>query len=510
MGAQVQREGKEQMQNYSTNEIANGAEFPGTGAPPDVNPTVGPSELTAPTSAGPALTPSADELTTGPGAEAPATPSNNAASAGASTNSVTSHSQSFSSKPVTKVKVIKELARNSDYTSTYWKPPFEVPEGCESSIEAIVRRTALVRSPLAAIPLPNDSAPYGTTDELFGRLKNAIAAQASVSAQTSALLSYWTLSTWFSDGLSLTPGLVIVGPAHEGGLVLRALRNFCHYPLMLTRADIPSMERANWNTTPTLLLYAPNISKQMVTNLGCSSARGYMINSGGRYKDFYGPKGIYLGEEVPVDRIPRCSLQVRLLPTAPAFAMHQSPLTEATVQDLQNQLQEYRCKNLVRVNNSNFDASLLTSDTRAIANALGACVIDSPGLQSQLISFLTPVEYQREADRSTCLEAVMLEATLNLCHQGKAKIMVGEIATEFNQIGHARGERLVYSATKIGHPLKKVGLATRRLGKAGKGLLMDLATIKQVHDLAAAYGVGLGQDENNLHCPLCTENKRVM
>jgi hypothetical protein len=37
---------------------------------------------------------------------------------------------------------------------------------------------------------------------------------------------------------------------------------------------------------------------------------------------------------------------------------------------------------------------------------------------------------------------------------------------------------------------------------------MDLPTIAGVHDLVAVYGgVGLEQDENNLSCPLCTENK---
>ena len=178
------------------------------------------------------------------------------------------------------------------------------------------------------------------------------------------------------------------------------------------------------------------------------------------------------------------------------------------VKDLQNQLLRYRCKNLVRVYNSDFDASLLTSDTRAIANSLGACIIESPGLQSKLISLLTPFESQRQADRSTSLEALTLEATLNLAHSGQGQILVNEIANEVNRIALARGERLHYSAETIGHRLKKIGLVTRRLGNAGKGLVMDLTTMAGVHDLVAVYGGGgLEQDENNLSCPLCTENK---
>jgi len=101
-----------------------------------------------------------------------------------------------------------------------------------------------------------------------------------------------------------------------------------------------------------------------------------------------------------------------------------------------------------------------------------------------------------------------MEAPLNLCHEGKNQFLVSEIATEVNRIGKARGERLIYSPEKVGHLLKKVCLVPRRLGKAGRGLVMDLATMTRAHQLAAAYGgAGLDQEESNLHCPLCVENK---
>jgi hypothetical protein len=150
-------------------------------------------------------------------------------------------------------------------------------------------------------------------------------------------------------------------------------------------------------------------------------------------------------------------------------------------------------------------------DVRPIANALGACIVDSPKLQDRLVSLLAPIADQRHTDRSTSLEGLTLEATLSLCHQGNAQILVGEIATEVNRISKARGERLNYSAETVGHRLKKVGLFTRRLGKAGKGLAVDQATVARIHDLAAAYGgVGLDLNEDNLHCALCVENKVVI
>ena len=496
------------MQNYSTNVNANVAEVPRTGAAPDVIPTVVPSETTELTAADP-IDGGVDEHSAGPSDVGPTATSSVPPPAVASTNSVTGQAQSCAAKPTLKVKCIEEPVRSNKNNLTAWKPPFEVEQGFEGSLKEIIKRAESVRAPLQATPVPTGSARYGTTEELFGRLQQAIAGQAFLPEQTSALLTFWTICTWFADSLPIAPGLVIVGPEFEGDLTLRTLRNFCRYPLMLAGADVACLQRADWRSTPTLLFYGPNITKQMATVLGCATSRGYMVGDAGEYKDFYGPKAIYIGQEVSTDRMPRCSLLARLQPTSLVPATQDSvPVTEALVQDLRNQLQRYRCKNLVRVYNSDFDASLLTSDTRAVANALGACIIDSPGLQSQLISLLTPVESQRQADRSTCLEAVTLEATINLCHQSKAQILVGEIATEVNRIALARGERLHYSAETIGHRLKKIGLVTRRLGKAGKGLVMDLATAARVHELAAVYGgVGLEQDENNLHCSLCIENK---
>jgi hypothetical protein len=200
------------------------------------------------------------------GAVAPATTLNSQVQAEL-TDSASSHSQRSVAKQVLNVKCIEEPVRTSKNNMTTWKPPFEVEEGFEGSLKEIIRRADLVRAPWNATPLPTGSARYGTTEELFGRLQQAIAGLACLPEQTSALLTYWTISTWFPDGLSLAPGLSIVAPEFEGDLVLRTLRNFCRFPMILTRADTTSLLRANWHTTPTLLFFDPNISKQMVATL---------------------------------------------------------------------------------------------------------------------------------------------------------------------------------------------------------------------------------------------------
>jgi hypothetical protein len=280
---------------------------------------------------------------------------------------------------------------------------------------------------------------------------------------------------------------------------------------MMTEVNSASLKNLDWHTRPTLLMFGPTITKQMASLLGCTTSRGYLVAADGRYKDYYGAKAVYLGAELSVDRAPRCSVRVHLNPNLARGAQNTPQPTEPEVQSLQNQLLRYRLRNLVRVYNSDFDAAGLPLEARTIANALGACIVDSPKLQSELILLLAPLADQQLADFSSSLEGITLEATLNLCHDGKTQILVGEIAAEVNRIAKARGERLHYSAETIGHRLRKVGLITRRLGKAGKGLAMDLVTTTLLHKLATVYGgVGLDQDDDNLHCRHCIENKPVM
>jgi hypothetical protein len=65
-----------------------------------------------------------------------------------------------------------------------------------------------------------------------------------------------------------------------------------------------------------------------------------------------------------------------------------------------------------------------------------------------------------------------------------------------------------FSAEKVGHRLKGASLLTRRLGAPGNGLVFDPATQVLLHEVASAYPcVGSNNENENLRCPLCTENR---
>ena len=386
-----------------------------------------------------------------------------------------------------------------------------VEAGHESSLEDIVERGKALCHPRRGIPLPVHIEPYGTTSELFTEIKKTILAQTSLSNQVSAVLTYWCLSTWFMDSLEIAPCLVITGSSFEGDVVLRTLKTFCRFPFLMAGVTSADLKKINWTAHPTLLLFDPNLTKQMAALLACSTSPGYMVNTTKNYLDYFGPKAIYLGEDLPTHPIPRSSVHVNATAMSKVGPGYGRPLSESIVQSFQNRLFGYRLRNMVRVHDSEFDASDLPPDTGAVANALGACIVDAPELQEELVSLLAPRAQQQLGDRSNSLEALAVEATLRLCHQGKLQIFVREIADEVNRIQTSRGERLNFTAEKVGHKLKKVGLYTQRLGSAGNGLLVDRATRVLVHELASALlGAGFSSDDENVHCPVCDENKGPM
>ena len=90
---------------------------------------------------------------------------------------------------------------------------------------------------------------------------------------------------------------------------------------------------------------------------------------------------------------------------------------------------------------------------------------------------------------SNTTEAVILEATLALSRDGREHAYAREIAAAANRLLEARGETARLSPEKVGTGLKGLGLRTRRLSQTGNGLMFDKATVAQIRELSAVYGV---------------------
>lgn len=400
----------------------------------------------------------------------------------------------ISSKTVSSRPGVPEIFRINKNQREYRTPPLEVEAGDEASVDEIIERSLRTRFPLSATPHPISAESYGTTVELFSRIRSTIAEQTGISKRSSSLLAYWVFSTWFTEALPLAPCLAIGGSTHGGDVVLRTLKMLCRNSLLMASVNADALKRVNWHVPPTLLIYEPDVSKKLIAIIGASTRPGYLVSSREKDQDYFGSKAIFLGDNLNLDQLPRYGVYIDATAKDDTETNDVRCLTESNIQHFQNQLEDYRLRNLVKVYKSTFDAKGLPLETRAIANALGACLVDAPGLQSEIVSALAPYAEQRLVDRTSSLEALTIEAALALWHRGKDRLFVREIADEVNSILKARGENLKLNPETVGHKLKKVNLHTRRLGKAGNGLVMDQATNKHILELSAMY-LGAGTDE---------------
>jgi hypothetical protein len=390
---------------------------------------------------------------------------------------------------------------------------YSLPSDEASFVERKFAQAEYKRDPWESMPLPTGYAAYRTTEELFARIKLAIAEQTHLSDKDSALLTLWVFSTWFHDVLSIAPGLVVTGPAHDGDAVLHALYAFCYHPVLVAEMTGAALSEIKWDKKPTLLIFEPNLSKRLAALLCSSTRRGYLalrtVPGASRSAfDYYGPKAIYAGEDPPIRAMLKHSVHINASPAPGVYSQHVVPMPEEMTQKLQNQLLRYRSEHLPEVSKLELHAAGLSPDFNAIASALCECIVHAPGLQNELVSLLTPYSEQQIAERLDDLGTLSVGAALTLCHQGKGKILINEIAAEVNRVLRDRGERIQYRPENVGHRLKKAGLLSRRVSAAGNGFVLDHATQVRIHEVAATYGcVGLTDDKENLHCPLCQQNK---
>jgi len=392
---------------------------------------------------------------------------------------------------------------------TYRKLGILLPTSTGAPNETGLPAPEAVATSDAEMAMPSEPPPpprVATAPELVHWMKRVLLAQTHLSNDAAELVAFWVISTWHQEALAVRPCLVITGPAHHAIRVLHVLEKFCPKAALL--ADFRRGDLGQLSCCRTILISEPNLNKRTANLLSGLTDSSFFAVAGPSLAPRSKSTAIYAGENPETHPIQN-SIHIHLTPTSAEPAI--SPLWLQKMVELERvpiHLQQYREKNARHVLQSTWSPSGLSAETASVATELGRCLVDAPELLLKLVALLKTRDKQHLSELSNTAEGVILEATLNLCHEGKSQFLVREIATEANRIAKERGERLSYSAETVGHRLKKVGLSTRRLGKAGRGLVMDLPTIARIHELAKGYGgAGLEQAETNLNCPFCTENK---
>ena len=337
--------------------------------------------------------------------------------------------------------------------------------------------------------LPTNVQSFRTTRELFDDISALLQRHVMLPSKECSLLTYWSIATWFTDYLSHLPSIVISGPASIADLLLRTLVAVCCKPVLLGELSPTVLRKLPINEiTPTLLIREPQLNRYMSALLNASNQPGYLFFNGQTFQQLYCPKCIYVGEQSKDHPATSNSIQINLGGSV-SKPLHPLP-TEDKITYFHNRLLAYRLLSHDKVANSTFRVSGFRPEISAVAEVLAAAIVDDVELQRGIIEVLKDRDEQSRVDRASGVNGVVLRAVLFHCHQkDQQKLFVREIAATANRIYAEDGESLKVSSETVGHVLKYLGLYSRRLGNAGRGLMFDKATQSYAHRLGHGYDV---------------------
>ena len=351
--------------------------------------------------------------------------------------------------------------------------------GSEGNAEIVQPRETPIASVKTPLPPPREA----TAVELIGWIKRTILEQTHLAEDAAEIIAFWVISTWFQDALSVLPCLIITGAAHDARALLHVVRDLCAPAVLL--ADFRRSHLSVLRRFQTRLIWEPDLDRRTADLLSNLTDRLFLVVEGGSLGCYCASTAIYAGEN-PGRHSIQNSIPIHVTPTNQAPPTPSEWLQEM-IERVPVHLGLYRKRNLSNVDAGTWVPVGLSSETTAIATALGRAIVDAPELRHKLVSLLRTLDQQRGSELSNTMEAIVVEGIQALIYGGLERAYVREIATEANRLLKLRGETARLSPEKVGHLMKKLGLRTRRLSQAGNGLTFDNATVATIQQRGEMY-----------------------
>jgi len=343
---------------------------------------------------------------------------------------------------------------------------------------------------LSALRLPEHVAQYGSTRELFTELYKHIKYYTDIAEASVQIIAYFVLADWLLGRLSVAPLLFITAPpGTPRAQLLRLLSGLCRRPLMLAEVTA-SVLSSLAGLRPTLLLDEPNLRGRVLRLLYATNVRGRFVPIKERVVDAFCAKVICSQEPLSDAPLAGQALQITLSPAGREVPFLEESVCERVAGEFQSKLLQYRLTNLSKICTPGVDVSELTPPMQDVARSLASCVADDEELQSGVVRLLRELDQDAYLDPSAELASVILEGLLFCCHSKKrSQVLSGELADIVNQIWAKRGEGRETTPESVGRKLRALGLRTKPIDGAGKGLRFTETIRLRIHTLARAYRV---------------------
>ncbi len=350
---------------------------------------------------------------------------------------------------------------------------------------------------LRQLRLPGRPVPYGSTTELFDAIHELVAISSSLTSDHAALLACFALSSWFPECLTTSPCLLLRGSSSaDATALLRILAWVCRHSLLL--ADAGAAVSAELRPTRLICQADRHVDKL----LAAFRARGFATSRNGSFNDMAGATAIYLAERELESILADTCLSIPVNPGGRLLSARDEQRLSSAVDELQAKLLCYRITNFEKVRASEFDVPEFVGPMREVARNLGACVIDAPDVQKQLVDQLRAIDAAIQVEGVSRLTSIVVEALLACCHEGWEAVHVGQITELVNGILSRQSETLTLNAREVGARLKCLGFRTIRLDSAGRGMYLLTPECKRVHELALSFRLP-SLAEGLPGCPQC-------
>lgn len=262
---------------------------------------------------------------------------------------------------------------------------------------------------------------------------------------------------------------------------------------------------------PTLLLDEPDLRPEMQTLLQSSSHRGTRIMSSHGLLEFFGPKIICSHKLPRGTALETDALKAALIPIAGHLPLLDKKTEEEIAEEFQPRFLGYFLRTASSVQSPNFDASQFTSPIQNLARTLGAAVIGDSELQKKILPLLSVQDEEIRVDRSRTCDAVVLEALLFFIHQGGwSKVRTDNIAEKVSAIYKGRGSDQQTSPETVGWAIRRLGIPSGRINRAGNGVELNVSTCRLIHKLAQSHGVRTMEGGLRSDCRYCSELEPII
>ena len=358
-----------------------------------------------------------------------------------------------------------------------------------------------------AVCFPTRVAPPESTRKLFTDVHDLLRRHLAQLDPCITAMVFTIFASWMSPVLPIAPILLIFAPAGSPkNLVLQMLGMLCRHPLRLVGLRRGNIPRLPMPLQPTLLLDEPDLRPEMQTMLQSSTHRGTRIISGHGIAEFYGPKIICSRKLPQGTALETDALRIALIPVAGQLPPLDNRAEGEIAEEFQARFLGYFLRNSSRVQIPSFEVSQFSLPVQDLARVFGAAIVADGDLQQRILPLLSIQDEEIRADRASAFFSIVLEAILSFIHQGGwTKVRSNELAKKVSAIYKGRGFDEESSPESVGWAVRRLGIPSGRIDRAGNGIDLSASTCRLVHKLAQSHGVRAMQGGLLSNCRFCRE-----